>query len=68
MAAISSGRANRPVGICALSASPLGPSHAFRPRSVSTTVGDTVLTVTPRPAHSEASTFDSPTTANLEAQ
>src|SRR5215212_10560723 len=55
VAAISAGRANRPVGIWLFSFSPSGLSHAVRPSSVSTTVGLIVLAVTPRPAHSSAS-------------
>ena len=64
-AAISSGSANRPVGICAFSASPAGLSQNSRPRGVSTTVGLIVLAVTPRPAHSRASTFVNPTRPGL---
>src|SRR3982074_1051602 len=50
------------------SASPLGPSHALCPSSVSTTVGEIVLTRTPRPPHSAARTLDTPTTPNFDAQ
>jgi hypothetical protein len=38
------------------------------PSGVSTTVGEIVLAVTPRPAHSRASTLVSPITPNFEAQ
>jgi hypothetical protein len=67
-AATSSGWANRPTGMSALALSPFSPDHAALPRGVSTTVGETALTVTPRRAHSRESTWVSPTTAALLAQ
>ena len=54
-AAISSGSAKRPVGISFFRASPFGPSHALRPSSVRTTVGEMEFSVTHaatgRPVH-----------------
>src|SRR5947209_16156110 len=67
-AAISPGSANRPEGISALIASPLGPAQAFLPNSVRTTVGDRVFTVMPCLPHSRAKVLDIPITANLDAQ
>ncbi len=48
--------------------SPFSPAHAALPRGVSTTVGETALTVMPWRAHSSESTCVRPMTAALLAQ
>ncbi len=67
-AATSSGSAKRRVGMSTFMASPFSPAHALRPRSVMTTVGEMAFTVTPRGAHSYASTLVSPSTPAFDAQ
>ncbi len=59
-AASSSVQAKRPTGISCFILSPFSPCHAAAPIGVGTTVGDTVLAVMPRGAHSLASTLVMP--------
>ena len=67
-AAISCGKAKRPVGMRFLAASPFSPAQAFLPSSVSTIVGEIVLTLMPCLPHSAAKVLDMPMTPNFEAQ